>query len=108
MRILVNRDKKLGDCSSWPIWTSKPDHFDWKYEKEEHCYIVEGEATIETYTVMYENQSPCVAHAACLLDDGQRTWANILDPDIIASMITSEFCGRSGTIDTNGHFTPYR
>ena len=68
----------------------------------------EGEATIETYTVMYENQSPCIAHAACLLDDGQRTWANILDPDIIASMITSEFCGRSGTIDTNGHFTPYR
>ena len=56
---------------------------------------------------MYENQSPSVAHAACLLDNGQRTWANILDPDIIASMITSEFCGRSGKIDTNGHFTPY-
>ena len=48
MVIIVNRDKKLGDCSSWPIWNSKPDHFDWKYDKEEHCYIVEGEATIET------------------------------------------------------------
>ena len=67
----------------------------------------EGDATIETYTVMYENQSPSVAHTACLLDDGQRTWANILDPDIIASMIASEFCGRSGKIDANGHFTPY-
>ena len=67
----------------------------------------EGEATIETYTVMYDNQSPTVAHAACLLDDGQRTWANILDPDIIASMITSEFCGCSGKIDANGHFVPY-
>ena len=35
MVIIVNRDKKLGDCSSWPIWSSKPDHFDWKYDKEE-------------------------------------------------------------------------
>ena len=66
----------------------------------------EGEATIETYTVMYENQAPSVAYAACLLDDGQRTWANILDTDIIASMITSEFCGCSGKIDANGHFIP--
>ena len=66
----------------------------------------EGEAAIETYTVMYENQAPSVAYAACLLDDGQRTWANILDTDIIASMITSEFCGCSGKIDANGHFIP--
>ena len=66
----------------------------------------EGEAAIETYTVMYENQAPSVAYAACLLDDGQRTWANIFDPDIIASMITSEFCGCSGKIDANGHFIP--
>ena len=47
MTVSVNRDKKLGDCSSWPTWTSKPSHFDWEYEEEEHCYIVEGEATIE-------------------------------------------------------------
>ena len=47
MGITVSRDKKLGDCSSWPIWTSKPDHFDWEYNQEEHCYIIEGEATIE-------------------------------------------------------------
>ncbi len=66
----------------------------------------EGEAAIETYTVMYENQAASVAYAACLLDDGHRTWANILDPDIIASMITEEFCGRSGKIDANGHFIP--
>ncbi len=71
--------------------------------KAEH----EGEVTIETYTVMYENESPSIAYAACLLDDGQRTWANILDPDIIESMITSEFCGCSGKIDANGHFRPY-
>ena len=48
MTIIINRDKKLGDCSKWPTWTSKPDHFDWSYDREEHCYIVEGEATIET------------------------------------------------------------
>ena len=48
MSIIVHKDRKLGDFSSWPIWSSKPDHFDWKYEKEEHCYIIEGEATIES------------------------------------------------------------
>ena len=50
MKIRINRDKKLGDCSSWPIWTSKPNHFDWEYKEEEHCYIIEGEATIELET----------------------------------------------------------
>ena len=48
MSIVVHKDKKLGDFKSWPTWSSKPDHFDWNYEKEEHCYIVEGEATIES------------------------------------------------------------
>lgn len=87
-------------------WANLQKHVDSLYRrpiKTSH----EGEATIETYTVMYENQSPSIAHAACLLEDGQRTWANILDPDIIASMITSEYCGRSGQIETNGQFTPY-
>ena len=48
MSIVVHKDKKLGDFTSWPTWSSKPDHFDWKYDQEEHCYIVEGEATIES------------------------------------------------------------
>jgi len=67
----------------------------------------EGEVTIETYTVMYENHSPSVAHVACLLDNGQRTWANVLDPDTIADMITSEYCGCSGKIGISGNFAPY-
>ncbi len=67
----------------------------------------QGEATIETYTVMYENQSPSIGYAACLLDNGHRTWAKIIDPNIIADMIASEYCGCRGTIDNSGRFAPY-
>ncbi len=67
----------------------------------------QGEATIETYTVMYDNQSPFIGYAACLLDNGHRTWAKIMDPNIIADMIASEYCGCRGTIDNSGHFAPY-
>ena len=46
--IQIDKSKKLSEFQSWDEWSSKPDHFDWMYEKEEHCYIIEGEATIET------------------------------------------------------------
>jgi hypothetical protein len=45
---------------------------------------------------------PSTAHTACLLDGGERTWANITDADTVAAMMTEEFCGRSGTIDGAG------
>jgi len=33
---------------SWGIWEKEPSEFDWSYIKEEHCYIIEGRADIET------------------------------------------------------------
>lgn len=66
----------------------------------------DGAATIESYVVMYDGAgNPTVAHAACLLDDGRRTWANVSDQDTIAAMMTEEFCGRDGSIDGAGHLT---
>ena len=66
---------------------------------EEH----DGSATVETYVVMYDAEArPSVAHAACLLDDGRRTWANVTDRDTVEAMLTEEFCGRTGTIDGAG------
>ena len=63
----------------------------------------EGKVTVESYVVMYDSQGrPNVAHTACLLDDGRRTWANITDGDTVAAMTQEEFCGRSGTIDGTG------
>ena len=69
---------------------------------EEH----DGSATIETYVVMYDaDAQPSTAHAACLLDDGRRTWANIVDRDTVAAMTREEYCGRSGKIDGAGGLT---
>ena len=48
MTIKIDKSKKISEFKSWDTWSSKPDHFDWEYTQEEHCYIIEGEATIET------------------------------------------------------------
>ena len=65
----------------------------------------DGEATIESYVVMYGPDGPNVAHTACLLADGSRTWANICDREVIEAMLKEEFCGRKGRIDGAGTIT---
>ncbi len=63
----------------------------------------DGSATVESYVVMYgADGTPTTAHTACLLDDGERTWANVTDRDTVAAMMKEEFCGRTGTIDGDG------
>lgn len=61
-----------------------------------------GSVTVESYVVMYGVHGPNVAHTACLLDDGTRTWANVTDHDTVHSMLGEEFCGRRGVIDWAG------
>jgi len=34
--------------SEWPIWECAPSVFDWHYDQEESCYILEGEITVKT------------------------------------------------------------
>jgi uncharacterized cupin superfamily protein len=34
------------NVDSWPIWTKEVSRFEWAYDTEEVCYILEGEATI--------------------------------------------------------------
>ena len=64
----------------------------------------DGTATVESYVVMYDaNGAPQIAHTACLLDDGRRTWANVTDRDTVGAMMAQEFCGRSGVIDGSGN-----
>lgn len=38
-------DKKI---KSWPIWKKEISTFDWTYDIDEECYILEGEVVIET------------------------------------------------------------
>jgi acetyl-CoA C-acetyltransferase len=73
--------------------------------KREAVVDHEGEATLESYTVMFGPDGPERGHAAFLLDDGRRTWANSEDRDLSAAMTTEEFCGRRARIDGAGTFT---
>ena len=61
-----------------------------------------GEVSVESYTVMYGADGPLRAHVACRLDDGRRTWANTLDPDVLDAMPKEEFCGQRGRVDGAG------
>ena len=60
-----------------------------------------GTATVEGYTVMYEGDAPSKAHLACLTDDGQRVWAHSEDKALLQDMIANEFGGRTAHIDGN-------
>jgi len=62
----------------------------------------EGPVTVEAYTVSYEAGKASTGYAACLLDDGRRTWGIVRDPIVLESMTSEEFCGRRGRLDGNG------
>lgn len=34
--------------NKWPIWTKEISKFDWYYESEEECQIIDGEVEVET------------------------------------------------------------
>ncbi|NQT33394.1 MAG: cupin domain-containing protein [Candidatus Omnitrophica bacterium] len=34
--------------NSWPIWEKEISRFDWSYSDQETCYILEGNAKVET------------------------------------------------------------
>ena len=33
---------------SWPVWEKEVSRFDWTYDGDEECYILEGEVDVET------------------------------------------------------------
>ena len=38
--------KELG-VDAWPIWEKEVSRFDWSYDEQETCYILEGRAKVE-------------------------------------------------------------
>ncbi|MCP4622320.1 MAG: hypothetical protein GY850_02185, partial [bacterium] len=62
----------------------------------------DGPVTIEGYTVAYQAGKPKLGYAACLLDDGRRTWGTVEDHAILDAMICQEFCGRRGQLNGAG------
>ncbi len=80
-----------------------------------------GPAEIESYTVMFGGAArsttsfrsvygkraapttePSLAHLACRLPDGRRTWANVDDAETLSAMCEEEFCGRPVQLDGAG------
>ena len=39
--------KALG-VTSWPIWEKEESKFDWHYDEQETCYLLEGKVTVTT------------------------------------------------------------
>lgn len=97
------------------IYSTEPGDADFLYQDcqeevdacpgRESVALHEGSVTVETYTVMYDVKGPSVAHAACLLPDGRRTWGKCSDESIMDEMVQSEFCGKSVMLDSKGTFS---
>ena len=45
---LSNQEIAKRGINQWPIWTKEVSRFDWSYDSEEECQILEGEVIIET------------------------------------------------------------
>ncbi|MEN3013826.1 MAG: cupin domain-containing protein [Endomicrobiia bacterium] len=40
--------------NSWPIWECEISKFNWEYDEDETCYILEGKVIVETENGKYE------------------------------------------------------
>jgi uncharacterized cupin superfamily protein len=52
MKIIIEKadreDLEQQGVFSWPVWECSPSIFDWHYDQEESCLILEGEITVKT------------------------------------------------------------
>ena len=52
MKIIIKKGtrKKMEQQGvfNWPVWECAPSIFDWHYDREESCLILEGEITVRT------------------------------------------------------------
>jgi acetyl-CoA C-acetyltransferase len=100
---------------AFAIYSSEPPEAGFRYENlqervdafalREAVVDWEGPVTIEAYTVAHQRGRARIAHAACLTDDGTRTWATVQDGAVLEAMMREEFCGRSGRVDGHGQLS---
>jgi acetyl-CoA C-acetyltransferase len=55
----------------------------------------QGQATIASYTVLFAGEAPLETVLACDLDEGRRALVSINDPDLAATAMREELCGRT-------------
>jgi uncharacterized protein len=51
---LTGTELEAAKVFQWPIWEKEASRFDWYYDNEEHCYILEGHIVVETTEGVYE------------------------------------------------------
>ncbi len=63
----------------------------------------EGDATIETYTVVFDRDGdPELAIVSVLTADGSRAWGNIAGRDDMVGLTETEGCGRTVRLTSGG------
>src|SRR5690606_26906151 len=66
----------------------------------------EGDATIATYTVLFDDSQPVRAAVVADRADGTRAVAVNSDAAVAAAMTADEWCGRPVRLDGAGSFEP--
>jgi acetyl-CoA C-acetyltransferase len=73
--------------------------------RRELCEEPDGEASVETWTVMHDRDgSPETGILAALLDDGRRAWGTTTEPAVVKAMSTEDLAGRRATLRADGSF----
>ena len=63
----------------------------------------EGEATVETYTVVHDREGrPTLGILAVLDDEGRRGWANVTHAELLAELEVADGCGRRARLHPEG------
>ena len=63
----------------------------------------EGDATVETYTVVHDREGePERAIVSLLTKDGSRGWGTFTDRDTLGSLEVEEGCGRKARVHPDG------
>ena len=47
MKLSENEVQEKG-IKKWPVWEKEISRFNWEYDSEEHCQILEGQVIVET------------------------------------------------------------
>lgn len=95
------------------LWSTAPPTSGFRHEAPQdavdalprriHVPDFEGDATVETYTVVHDRDGePEFAILALLTEDGRRTWGNIVERDDMLGLMDHEGCGRKARVSRDG------
>ena len=95
------------------LWSTTPPEAGFRHERPQAAVDLlpqrtpagdyEGDATIETYTVVHDRAGrPELGILALLTPDQRRTWGNVTDPDDMAGLMEAEGCGRKVRLGAGG------